>query len=69
MFIRTLDQRLSSQAPFVSKAAQVVPSTTRRRHYYPLRILARAFTVIGVATAVYATALISLSFHSGIIAF
>jgi len=75
MFIRTLDQRLASQerfAPkqhFVCKSVQVAPLVPRTQKIYPLRVLARIFAFIGMATTVYATTLVGLFFQSGIIAF
>ena len=73
MFIRTLDQRLATQEQSVSKSVQIAPQIAhgvpRVRKNYPLRFLARVFAVVGMATTVYATALVALFFHSGIIAF
>ena len=68
MFIRALDQRLASSGQSICKAVKVASVVPRRRKIYPLRFLARIFTVIGMATAVYATTLVGLFFHSGIIA-
>lgn len=68
MFIRTLDQRLSSQASSVSKPVQIAALKPKRRKYYPMRILARVFAIIGMATAVYATTLVGIFVNSGIIA-
>ena len=69
MFIRTLDQRLLQKKRFVLKSAPIPQHARQRHRIYPLRILARVFTVIGLAAAVYAAALVGLFFHSGIIVF
>ncbi len=39
------------------------------RRLYPLRVLARVFGVFGVATAVYAVALVAVAVQSSIIEF
>ncbi len=39
------------------------------RSLYPLRVLARIFSVFGVATAVYAVALVAVAVQSSIIEF
>ena len=36
---------------------------------YPLRLLARVFGFVGIATAVYAGALVGIAFEAGIIEF
>ena len=39
------------------------------RRFYPLRVLTRVFSVFGVATAVYAVALVAVAVQSSIIEF
>lgn len=39
------------------------------RRLYPLRVLARIFSVFGIATAVYAVALVAVAVQSSIIEF
>jgi len=72
MYIRTQDQHLHDQHLSTNNRLAVTSTQTRdvRRapKIYPLRIIARIFTIIGMATAVYATALVGLFFQSGIIA-
>ena len=44
-------------------------SVSAPRRLYPLRVLARVFGVFGVATAVYAVALVAVAVQSSIIEF
>ncbi|MEQ8196120.1 MAG: hypothetical protein RIB59_16685 [Rhodospirillales bacterium] len=73
MFIHTSDRHLLIDAPSPSPTpfpivAPAAEHPRRARHFYPGRIAARIFTLIGAAAAVYAAALVGLFFHSGIIA-
>ena len=43
--------------------------TSRSRQTYPLRVLARIFGVFGIATTVYAVALVAVAVQSSIIEF
>ena len=63
MFIRSSDRDLLHPI-------DAVPARPPRvRHLYPMRILARVFAVVGLASAVYTLALIGLFFQSAIITF
>ncbi len=63
MFIRSSDRDL------LLKVDTVKAHPMRVRHYYPMRIAARVFAFLGLATVVYTVALIGMFFQSGIVAF
>ncbi len=71
MYVRTLDQRLTTNDRFIFKSTHNPhsPQTSMSRKPYPLRVLARIFAAIGMATVVYAVTLVGLVFQSKIIAF
>ncbi len=64
MDIRPIQFEPSEQ---ISKPANDPVSAPRR--LYPLRVLARIFNVFGIATAVYAVALVAVAVQSSIIEF
>ena len=64
MDIRPIEFELSEQ---ISKPANGPVSAPRR--LYPLRVFARIFGVFGVATTVYAVALVAVAIQSLIIEF
>ena len=63
MFIRSSDRDLLHKVDSVKAKPQHV------RHLYPMRIWARVFGFLGLASAVYTIALIVMFFHGEIIAF